>query len=84
MSSPLYDGPIDRLFRDAPDAICVYGREGEFLYTNAAVERSLGRRREELAGRRWVDVGPPLPVMAAIDAQRRAVFETGEPQTHEA
>jgi PAS domain S-box-containing protein len=84
MSTPPYDTQLDLFFRDAPDAICIYGREGEFLYTNAAAERSLGCSREALAGRRWAEVGPALPAMAAVEAQRLSVLETGEPATHEA
>ena len=52
-------GNLERLLEDLEDAVLIFGRERRLVLASGAVERFLGRRREDLIGQTLTEVFPP-------------------------
>ena len=73
---------LRRVVETMSTAFLTLDRNWTFSYVNAAAERILGRRRDELVGRGLWDVYPELAGTKAETAYRRAL-ESGEPVSYE-
>jgi PAS domain S-box-containing protein len=60
----------------ARDGFISTDADGRVLDVNAAAERLLGRPRDELLGRRFVDLGIPAGAHARFEERRRALLES--------
>ncbi|MBI5382993.1 MAG: response regulator [Opitutae bacterium] len=69
------------LVESSPDCVQMFDREGRYLAVNRNGLLALGRTREELLGRPFVDIWPEAARPLVLDAIRRTV--AGEPTTFE-
>ena|GEM_PF-176460 len=67
------------LIENAPDNIARYDRDMRVLYVNPVLERTLGRKAEDLLGKRPFETLPGLPIIEEYQRVLARVLETGEP-----
>ncbi len=67
----------------SPDGVSLFDTQLRYQYVNAAGERLMGNRAEEVLGRTDREVGRPLDFLATWEAGLRHVLDTGQPTTVE-
>jgi hypothetical protein len=83
MDFSLDTATLEQVLAASPDAICICGRDGAYLYANPAAERLLRAPRAELVGKTGRDVGVSPVAMDIFDAHREEVMRSGEPSSYE-
>ncbi|MGE5547486.1 MAG: MASE3 domain-containing protein [Solirubrobacterales bacterium] len=74
---------LDAVLNASLDAVVMIDADGRFHVVSSAAEKVFGRTVQELNGRTWREAGLPDAAMAAIDAMRVRVLDSGQPQTTE-
>ena len=69
-------GNFERLLDDLEDAILIFGRDRRLVIASGAVERFLGKVREDLLGQPMTDIFPPNTPIGLLVAQ---AAQTGRP-----
>lgn len=62
-------GNIDHLLQDLEDAVFIFNREQHLVFASGAVEKFLGRNRDDLAGQALPSVFPPATTLGLLIAQ---------------
>ncbi len=70
---------LDAILADSPDRISLYDRVGKYTYASLAVANALGLAQSAILGQTWRDLGWPKETTDALEAEREAVFSTGQP-----
>lgn len=73
---------LSAFFHHVPASVYVKDAQGRYVVANADIARRLGRRQDELIGRRARDVAPP-EIAARVESIEREVARTGRPQIAE-
>ncbi|GAB1595675.1 diguanylate cyclase domain-containing protein [Lysobacter claricitrinus] len=72
--------PLVEVLDLLPDAVCVVDADGRYLHVSAAYERIFGYTREEVLGRRMIELVHPDDRESTLEAARRVM--DGTPQRH--
>jgi diguanylate cyclase (GGDEF)-like protein/PAS domain S-box-containing protein len=67
------------LAENAPDLIATYDADFRVVYVNRAVERVLGRTRDQIVGRTNREIGLPEELSALWERQMTVALRTGRP-----
>ncbi len=68
---------------NSPDLVSRYDRALCCTFANPAMEKRFGMALKDVIGKSLTELGRPPVAIAAVEAQLRAVFETGEPRSLE-
>ncbi len=81
-------GPLGKVINDilssSPDFFFIYDRAGKYIYVNRTAAQALGLAQTDFIGKTWRQLGFPTEMMEPFEAQREAVFTTGQPFTDKA
>lgn len=73
---------MENLLTHSPSSIAVRDLDGKYLLVNDAYERTYGKTREEIIGKRVKDI-LPAEFAEAVEQYDTVVLTTGEPLIHE-
>lgn len=62
-------GNFERLLDELEDAVLIFGRDRRLFVASGAVEKFLGRRRDDLLGQTIIDIFPPNTTLGLLLAQ---------------
>jgi len=74
---------LEAVLSASADRHFLMARDGRYLYTDEGGARTIGRKREEIIGRTWQEMGFPAEDFQKVDQQRSVVLATGKPVTGE-
>lgn len=75
---------LNDILSSTPEFFLIYDRTGKNIYVNRAAAQALGLAQSDFISNTWQQLELPAEIMERLDAQRAAVFATGQPITDEA
>lgn len=75
---------LNDILSSTPEFFLIYDRTGKNIYVNRSAAQALGLAQSDFISNTWQQLELPAEIMERLDAQRAAVFATGQPITDEA